>query len=33
MNFSMGQKDSLSALAQYADRDDNLRDYILKCVA
>ena len=33
MNFSMGQKDALSALAQYADRDDDLRDYILKRAA
>jgi hypothetical protein len=33
MSFSMGQKDSLSALAQYADRDDDLRDYIIKRVA
>ena len=33
MNLSMGQKDSLSALAQYADRDDDLRDYILKRAA
>ena len=30
MNFSMGQKDALSALAQYADRDDDLFDYIKK---
>lgn len=30
MSFSMGQKDSLSALAQYASRDDDLKDYILK---
>lgn len=33
MNFSMGQKDALSALAQYADRDEDLRDYILKRAA
>lgn len=33
MNFSMGVKDAFSALAQYADRDENLRDYIMKRAA
>lgn len=33
MKFSMGQKDALSALAQYADRDDDLVDYICKRAA
>lgn len=33
MKFSMGQRDALSALAQYADRDDDLVDYIRKRAA
>ena len=33
MKFSMGQKDALSALAQYADSDDELIDYIYKRAA
>lgn len=33
MNFSMGQRDALSALAQYADRDDDLKDYVLRRAA
>lgn len=30
MNFNMGQREALSALAQYADKDDVLKEYIQK---
>lgn len=33
MKFSMGQKEALSALAQYAERDDDLEDYIKRRAA
>lgn len=33
MSFSLGQKDALSALAQYAERDEDLRDYIKRRAA
>lgn len=33
MNFSLSQKEALSALAQYAERDDDLDDYIRKRIA
>lgn len=33
MNFNLGQRDALSALAQYADRDEDLNDYIRKRTA
>ena len=33
MNFSMGYADALSALAQYADKDDGLASYIRRRVA